>query len=467
MDFAAAAAQSRAAMALLPKLRLPFVAVLAPAVAALAALGLLVLLVSAYWQVQRNTVTLLAQQAEVVLAALQALADPALPPAELSRAIDRVAVRAGGVGFVLDAEDRLQAHPGIAGGSIRAGAPAKQHDTIIAAFLDPKQVLEDFSRAGMQARLVAVRDDHYGVVLRPLARRADWRLGVYLLRPSGLDQLAPIERLLWILLAVVLALALLTWLISRRLLRPLRGIVAAAEGLTGADPTRVAPLQVRGVSELRRAAGAINRLREVARIYDGMLPRPLARRFSTTPRILAPTPRQVTAMATGIEGFADSLAAGGEAEAIERLRRHLTLIAGRIAATDGLLAEVAGDRVLALWNVFGDQPDHARRALEAAREIARLAAAERVDGGAPLRPCLGIAGGSATVGNLGPAARINFSALGTPIGRARGLERACRALPPSGAARCLVDAETLGAAGIGGETATVFPGDAGAMILRF
>ena len=445
-------------MALLSKLNLPIVAALAPAAALMSGAGMLVLLTTAYWHVHRNTVPLLAQQAEVVLAALQAQADPELPPEALSRSVDRVALRAGGVGFVLDAEDRLMAHPRIAGGVVRAETPARLHDAIIAAFLDPEQVLEDFSAGPMQGRLVAVRGDHYGVVLRPLARRPDWRLGVYLLRPSGLEQLAPVDRLLLLLLAVMLALALLTWALARRLLRPLRPIVAAAEGLAGPDPTRVAPLEVRGVRELRRTASALNRLREVARIYDGMLPRQLARRLSAAPRLLTATPRRVTALATGLDGFADVLAARGEAEAVDLLRRHLTLIAGRVAATDGLLAELAGDGVLALWNAFGDQPDHARRALQTARAIAALVATKEGEE-APLRLCCGIATGEATVGDLGPAARVSFSALGPVTGRARRLERACRELPPA-TVRCLADAATLAAGGFDAEPAAGIADDA-------
>jgi class 3 adenylate cyclase len=443
MDKAPLAAQAPAVMAPMPKLRLPLAAVLAPAAAAFAALAILAVLVAAFLNVYRNTVPLLADQAEVLLAALDVLADPALAPEALSRRIDRLAVKAGGVGFVLDAEDRLVAHPAIATGLLRPGVEARANDAILAAIHDPKLVADTFDRGGMKGWLVAVRGDHYGVALKAHSRRPEWRLGVYLLRPSGLDLFRPADRLLPTLGVALLMLMLATGLLAHRLVGPLKGIAAAAEGLAGDEPTRVPPLSPRGTPDLRRVAAAINRLREVARIYDGLLPRALARRFSATPLALRPRRREVTVLATGLAGL-NSLTRGLDDDAtVELVRRHLTLVAGRIAARGGHVFQVRGDGLLALWNGLDEQPDHAARAFACVRDIARLVSEENAGRRAPFRLCLGLASGGAMVGDIGPAGRVSFTALGAPVALARRLERACRTAPLEGDVRCLAAASGI------------------------
>jgi class 3 adenylate cyclase len=231
--------------------------------------------------------------------------------------------------------------------------------------------------------------------------------------------------------------ALVAWALSLRLLAPLRPLAEATEGLAGDDPARVPALRLQGAPELRRAAAALNRLREVARIYDGLLPRHLARRFTASPQALRPGRREVTVLATGLAGF-EALTAGLDDEArVELVRRHLTLIAGRVAARGGLVLQVRGDGLLALWNGFGDAPGHGQAALACAREIAALVAEQNRAREAPFRLCMGLATGEAVVGDIGPAGRVSFTALGPPVALALRLERACRTAALAGDVRCL------------------------------
>lgn len=463
----AATDEAATRMPKLPRLSPPLAVVLATAAALLAVVAMAVVLALAFRNLHRNTVALLGERLEVALALIAEGLDPTLSPTALSRRIDRLALHAGGVAFVLDAENRLVAHPQIASGLLKPGLPARRADAIIAAFLSPKARLAALDGAGFKGALVEVRDDDYGVALRPFPGRADWRLGVYLLRPSALDLIAPALRPLQALLAAALVVALLSWGFARYRLKPLGALTRAVEGMAGPEPTAVASLADAGGPELRRAAQAINRLREVVRIYDGLLPRALARRLATAPGALRPRRSEITVLATGLAGFAEVAGALDDEAAVELLRRHLTLLSGRIQASGGSLVEVRGDGVLAYWGVPESGPEggaggHAVRALQAARAIARLVEAEndrrRAEGLAPLALCLGIAGGEALVGDLGPAGRITLTALGPPVALARRLERACRARAGTdGAVRCLVSQATLAAADAGAGEAADLP----------
>jgi len=458
----------------LPALSPSIAAVLAVATAAFSGVALVLVLGLGFWNVHRNTVQLLGEQLEVTSALIAAAIDPTLPPPALSRRIHGMAVRAGGVGFVLDDADRLVAYPQIASGLLQPGARAGEHDAIIAAFLSAKARLEPLTAPGMEGYLVAVRGDHYGVAVRRLDQRPDWRLGVYLLRPSALDLVSPLQRLLLSTLAAALAVALLSWGVARARLAPLGEITRAAEGMVGPEAAAVASVHDRGGAELRRAGRAINRLRELVRIYDGLLPRGLARRLAAAPGLLTPRRDPVTVLASGLAGFGTLVGDLDEAAGADLLRRHLSLLAGRVGAAGGTLLEVSGDGTLALWG--GPERDqasggHAARALQAARAIVALTADEnarrQAEGLAPFRLCLGIATGEALVGDIGPVGRITLTALGPPVGLARRLERACRSLRADEAqVRCLVTRATFDAADSGeGEPVSLPPGVADEEVL--
>ncbi|HZD24852.1 MAG TPA: hypothetical protein VE631_01225 [Alphaproteobacteria bacterium] len=412
-------------------------------------------LAAGFWNVHRNTVPLLGEQLEVALTLIAANLDPTLPPPALSRRIDELAVRAGGVGFLLDEQNRLVAYPQIGSGLLAPGVKAAEHDAIIAAFLSPKARLERLAAPGMEGYLVEVRGDHYGVAVRRLSARPEWRLGLYLLRPSALLLASPLERLLLSALAAALTVALLIWALARSRLAPLREIARAAEGLAAPEPMAVASLYDRGGPELRRTAQAINRLRELVRIYDGLLPRDLARRLAAAPGLLKPRRAPVAVMASGLIDFTGLVGQLDDAAAVDLLRRHLSLLAGRIAASGGRLIEVSGDGIVALWGGLDageTEAESAACALQAAGAIAALFAEEnagrRAEGQAPFRLCLGIAAGEAVIGDLGPVGQIALSALGRPIVLACKLQRACRSLPAvRGEVRCLATRAVLPAAG--------------------
>ncbi len=91
-----------------------------------------------------------------------------------------------------------------------------------------------------------------------------------------------------------------------------------------------------------------------------------------------------------------------------------------------------GDAIMAFWNAPLDMPDHAYRALRAAREMRRRHAlleaerrAEAERDGKPYLPLdigIGINSGPAVVGNMGSTSRFDYTALGDAVNLASRLE---------------------------------------------
>jgi adenylate cyclase len=108
------------------------------------------------------------------------------------------------------------------------------------------------------------------------------------------------------------------------------------------------------------------------------------------------------------------------------LNDHMTEMTAIVFRHDGVLAHYAGDGLEAFWNAPMTQPDHARRACEAALEmIAALGALRRefaAHGWGELDMGIGLNTGSAIVGNLGSRDRLAYTAVGDPVNVASRLE---------------------------------------------
>ncbi len=90
---------------------------------------------------------------------------------------------------------------------------------------------------------------------------------------------------------------------------------------------------------------------------------------------------------------------------------------------DGMVVQIIGDAIYAIWNAPLKQPDHQARACLAAvrmqRELARFDAEQ---GKIPLRTRFGIHSGVATVGNLGSKKRFDYACIGSDVNLASRLE---------------------------------------------
>lgn len=114
------------------------------------------------------------------------------------------------------------------------------------------------------------------------------------------------------------------------------------------------------------------------------------------------------------------------------LNRFFEEMSAALHATHGHYAQFAGDGLLALYALHGDYATGCREALAGALDMGRRLARlnERLAGelDEPLRIGIGLHGGEAIVGTMGPPSSPNLSAVGDNINIAARLEQQCKVL---------------------------------------
>jgi adenylate cyclase len=142
--------------------------------------------------------------------------------------------------------------------------------------------------------------------------------------------------------------------------------------------------------------------------------------------------REVTLMFTDLAGFTTMAEQLEPTRAAEALNRYMTEMNRVIFRHQGTIIQFIGDAIMAFWNAPLADPDHARKAVRAARDMqaamdglnAQLAA----DGLPPLGMRIGVHTGMVLVGNMGSAiGRLYYTALGDSVNLASRLEGANKA----------------------------------------
>jgi adenylate cyclase len=158
--------------------------------------------------------------------------------------------------------------------------------------------------------------------------------------------------------------------------------------------------------------------------------------------------RALTLLFCDVRGFT-TLSERLTPEALTRLiNRFLTEMSDAILASHGTIDKYMGDCVMGFWNAPLDVPDHAARAcgaiLDMRRRLVRLNEALSAEGDEGLRLGVGIGvnSGNCSVGNMGSAQRLAYTAVGDNVNLAARLEGLTRLYGLD----CLVsEATTLGA----------------------
>jgi adenylate cyclase len=97
----------------------------------------------------------------------------------------------------------------------------------------------------------------------------------------------------------------------------------------------------------------------------------------------------------------------------------------------GVVENVFGDSVLAVWNAYSECKDHPQQALAAAQELVRatrqlLASNQPISETSPVQPLalgIGLESGTAIVGSFGPSRRRAHAALGEPVSVANRIQQ--------------------------------------------
>ena len=156
--------------------------------------------------------------------------------------------------------------------------------------------------------------------------------------------------------------------------------------------------------------------------------------------------RDITVLFSDIRGFTTLSEQKTPQEIVDILNRYFSRQVEVIFRHGGTLDKYIGDAIMAFWGAPTEQPDHARRALAAAREMEQTLLAFRKEMGADGEHFdigIGLNSGEAVVGFIGsPEHRQDYTVIGDTVNTASRIEGATK-----GRARILVSEATRNAAG--------------------
>ena len=145
--------------------------------------------------------------------------------------------------------------------------------------------------------------------------------------------------------------------------------------------------------------------------------------------------REGTVMFSDLRGFTSFAEKMPVDQVIEVLNRYLTEMSDAILDNGGTLVAYMGDGIMAVFGAPVEQPDHADRALAAAREmlgprLARFNDYLRSEGlGEGFRMGIGLNSGQVMSGNVGSERRLEYTAIGDTTNTAARLEGMTKGTP--------------------------------------
>src|SRR5207237_6672377 len=126
----------------------------------------------------------------------------------------------------------------------------------------------------------------------------------------------------------------------------------------------------------------------------------------------------------------------------ELLNRFFTGVVRVVADEGGWVNKFEGDAALCVFGAPADQPDHAARALRAARRLAAELERLGVDAG------IGVSSGRVVAGNIGAEDRYEYTVIGDPVNEAARLSEAAKTRP----SRLAASEESVSRAGAEGRS---------------
>ncbi|MEO3435140.1 adenylate/guanylate cyclase domain-containing protein [Inquilinus sp. CAU 1745] len=379
--------------------------------------------------------------------------------ADLSAFLAELRMETGTNAFVLFDDTHLLAHPALTEmdfdmSSDGRDIPLPRYDEVGDPILAQLWNTEEWQREDVGDFSVTELPGDHILLTRPMASYGSrpWTVGILFPAEEVTEELRRFGMTGAVGLVILVIAVLFALLIGMPISRKIRRLADAATGLATLDLSRAQPLPDSRFRELAAAASAFNSMIVGLRWFETYVPRTLvARLMRIGPTAdLASEDRIMTVMFTDIRGFSRLSETMSAAETARLLNDHFALIAGCIEKEGGTVDKFIGDAVMAFWGAPEAQPDHAARALRAARDIFHATAVcdPEEEDRPPIRLRVSVHTGPAVVGNIGSPSRINYTIVGDTVNTAARIDSLAAELQRDDE-ECLIltSAETLKAAG--------------------
>src|SRR5262249_26046867 len=166
--------------------------------------------------------------------------------------------------------------------------------------------------------------------------------------------------------------------------------------------------------------------RRVRAAFGQYLSPEVIRRLLVNPRLVEPKKTDISVMFSDIRGFTTISEKLDAQDLAIFLNQYLSDMTKLVFEHQGTLDKYIGDAVMAFWGAPYEEPGHATRACHAAlKMMARVRAMQKVwetEGKPHLDIGIGLNTGVASVGNMGSALRVGYTALGDTVNLSSRLE---------------------------------------------
>lgn len=256
------------------------------------------------------------------------------------------------------------------------------------------------------------------------------------------------RQTIFITLAALALTVLISIPVARQVARPLEQLAHESARIGQFRLEEQAPVRS-FVVEVDRLGAATEEMKAGLRSFGKFVPADLVRTLlaSGAEARLGGERRTLTLFFSDIAGFTALAESVPEEMLVAHLGEYLGALSNEILALGGTVDKYIGDAIMAFWGAPQANPDHAAAACTAAvRCQQRLRELQRgwQAAGRPLCPTrIGLHTGEVIVGNIGSAARLNYTAIGDTVNLASRLE----GLNKRYGTQCILSEETVLQAG--------------------
>ncbi len=223
-----------------------------------------------------------------------------------------------------------------------------------------------------------------------------------------------------------LVLAFLTYVLSRKISRPIEILTEDIRDLLDFNPSR--RVIHSNILEINILSNAVNKLRNTLKAFTTYVPQDLVNDLlrSGNDIELGGESRYLTILFTDLQGFSSISEVTPSRELMKLISAYLALVTQTVKEETGTVDKFIGDSVMAFWGAPLLDQNHAFHACVAAvksqRRMVGLNEQLVKEGLSPLTVRIGIHSDAVLVGNIGSPTRMSYTVMGDGVNIAARLE---------------------------------------------